>query len=161
VSILEIKSRLRGADQEFVCCLLHRQAGFAVVHYRLDRERPLGDLVLPVGTDTLGYFWQDRPYNVYHFLHPAGQTLGWYCNISDRTRIGADAIRWRDLVIDLLLLPGRRAQVLDRAELPPDIDAPLLDYIEAAVARLLAEQDVLTADLEAHKADWTAQLPGL
>ena len=42
---------------------------------------------LPAGTVSVGHFWADRPYNVYHWLDRAGQTLGYYFNICDQTRI--------------------------------------------------------------------------
>jgi len=159
-SIREIKSRLVGESTVFNCHLLKVSPGSAVVHYHIDRGRTVGDLVLPDNADTLGYFWQDRPYNVYHFIDPSGQSLGWYCNISDQTRINANTICWRDLVVDVLLLPDGRTQVLDRDELPLDLPAQLVAYIDNAVRHLLQDSTTLIETLEQSKKTWIAKIAG-
>ena len=106
----------------------------------------LDGVPLPAGSLSVGYFWEDRPYNAYHWVDDNGQTLALYFNICDNTRIDAQQIAWRDLTVDVLITPDQRCRVLDEDELPDDIDPDLLgrinatrDLLCAAPARLLRE----------------------
>ena len=38
-------------------------------------DHQLEDLLLAKGTLSLGYFWEDRPYNAYHWVDDNQQTL--------------------------------------------------------------------------------------
>jgi len=152
--ITEIKSTLAGARKEFECELLTRDAGQAVVIYRMPRDVQLEDVRLRKGTVSLGYFWQDRPYNAYHWIDAQQNTIALYFNIADGTRIAQRTIAWRDLTVDVLLTPDGRCRVLDEDELPADIDAGLLAYIDLTRDELcreplsrLDEYDKLTRSL--------------
>ncbi|HET8629413.1 MAG TPA: DUF402 domain-containing protein [Thermomicrobiales bacterium] len=147
-AILEVKETLAGEHQEFACSLLAAAPGEAVILYEMHRAGRVADLDLPAGTLSLGYFWEDRPYNAYHWLTPAGRTLALYCNIADRTRITPAAIAWRDLAVDVLATPDGRAQVLDEDELPPDLDPALRAAIAAARDDLLAALPALLPAIE-------------
>jgi len=114
----------------------------------------LEDVLLRKHTVSLGYFWEERPYNVYHWVDQLRDTVALYFNIADRTRISERTIEWRDLAVDVLVTPDGRCRVLDEDELPADIDAPLRRYIDAARADLcrdplssLTEYDKLTRSL--------------
>src|SRR3989442_6671103 len=122
--ITERKRRLDGTVAEFPCDGLIVEAGRrAVVRYVTERDRHLEgtDLVLRAGTVTLGHFWTDRPYNVYHWLE-GGRTIAFYVNIAADTTIDTGAIAYTDLVVDVLLRPSGAIEVLDEEELPPDLD---------------------------------------
>ena len=72
--ITERKTRLDGSVVEYACEALVVEPGRrAVVRYVTERDRALEgtDLVLRKGTLTVGHFWTDRPYNVYHWLEAA------------------------------------------------------------------------------------------
>ena len=106
----------------------------------------LEGVLLPAGTVSLGYFWEDRPHNAYHWVDDNGQTLALYFNICDRTHISSQQIAWRDLSVDILITPDQRCRVLDEDELPDDLDPSLLtrindtrDSLCADPARLLQE----------------------
>ena len=153
-SIKEIKSTLGGIRKEFDCELLARSHGEAVVIYRMPRDVQLEDVLLRKDTVSLGYFWEDRPYNVYHWIDPLQDTVALYFNIADGTRISQQSIEWRDLTVDVLITPDGRCRVLDEHELPPDIDAGLLRYIRETRDELcreplsrLIEYDKLTRSL--------------
>jgi len=90
----------------------------------------LEDVLLRKGTVSLGYFWQNRPYNVYHWIDAQQNTVALYFNIADGTHISEQAIEWRDLTVDVLITPDERCRVLDEDELPDDLDADLQFYIE-------------------------------
>jgi len=137
--ITEVKTTLAGERKLFDCELLTLTAGEAVVIYRMPRDIMLEDLLLPRGSRSLGYFWEDRAYNVYHWVNDKLQTLALYLNICDNTRISPAQIAWRDLTVDILITPDLCCRVLDEDELPDDIDSKLL-------SRINATRDVLCAD---------------
>lgn len=120
----------------------------------MPRDVQLEDILLPAGSVSLGYFWENRPYNVYHWIDENRVTRALYFNIADSTQIHADRIEWRDLTIDLLISADGRCRVLDEDELPDDIDSELLGYIQSARDELcrdplsrLDEYDKLTRSL--------------
>jgi len=117
-------------------------------------DRRLEDLLLPKGSRSLGYFWEARPYNAYHWVDDKSRTLALYFNICDNTRITAQQVEWRDLAVDILITPDLRCRILDEDELPDDLDRNLLARIHAtrdslcgAPARLLQEFERNTRSL--------------
>ena len=138
-SITEIKTTLGGERKSFDCELLRRARCEAVVIYRMPREMQLEDLLLPEGCVSLGYFWEHKPFNCYHWVDDKHRTLALYFNICDNTRISDARIAWRDLSVDVLITPDLRCRVLDEDELPDDLDPNLLAYIDAARDSLCAD----------------------
>ena len=117
--ILEIKRTLRGVEKRFESGqLLASRTGYAVVLWVAPQPMHVHGVDLPAGTVSFGHFWEDRGYNVYHWLDGAGRTVGYYFNIADETRISPNVNSWRDLVLDVLATPDGRCQVLDEHELP-------------------------------------------
>ncbi len=147
--IKEIKLTATGERQEFVCRVLDRSATHAVILYKTKEPRRVGTLRVPRGALTYGYFWQDRPYNVYHVVRADGRTLGYYVNLTDQVRLRPQVVEWRDLALDLLFSPdGSRVQILDEehlALLPPD----LRGKAEAARAHVLTHRDEILAEVAA------------
>jgi hypothetical protein len=137
--IAEVKTTLAGKRQVFDCERIHYAPGETVVLYRMPADRQLEDLLLPKGALSLGYFWEDRPYNAYHWVDDNRQTLALYFNICDSTHISAEQVAWRDLAVDILITPDQRCRVLDEDELPDDIERNLLSCINAT-------RDLLCAD---------------
>jgi hypothetical protein len=149
--ITEVKTTLAGNCQKFECGLLSWDAGEVVVSYRMPRDVRLDDLLLPKGALSLGYFWEDRAYNVYHWVDQQRQTLALYFNICDNTHISSDQVAWRDLTVDILITPDLRCRVLDEDELPDDIDTDLLSYIFATRDALCADPAGLLSRFEARR----------
>lgn len=147
--IVEVKHTLAGERREFACRLLARAPGEAVILYELDRPVDVAGLHLPAGTRTMAYYWEDRPYNVYHWLHPEGATLAHYFNIATGTRVSGDEVEWHDLGVDLLVAPGQPARFLDEDELPEDLEARLWGVIWQAKQELLREHPRIVRDIEA------------
>lgn len=148
--VTEVKNRLAGETSRYPCRWLARSPGEAVVWYQLPRQVDLHGVLLPAGTVSIGYFWQRRPYNVYHFLTGDGVTVALYCNICDRTAIAGDSIHWRDLVVDVLVMPGGQVRVLDEEELPEGLEEKVITYIENARDRLVASAPALLRELEGY-----------
>lgn len=150
-SITEIKTTLLGERKTFACELLRATASDAVVVYRMPEDHQLEDILLRKNTLSLGYFWQHRPYNAYHWIDARQQTVALYFNVCDSTIISSESIAWRDLMVDVLITPDGRCRVLDEDELPASIDTELKHYIERTRDQLcreplsrLAEYDKLT-----------------
>jgi predicted RNA-binding protein associated with RNAse of E/G family len=136
--ITEVKTTLSGECKRFDCERIHYTSGEAVVAYRMPADLELEDLLLPKGTLSLGYFWEERDYNAYHWIDDKRQTLALYFNICDNTHISPGRVEWRDLTVDVLITPDQRCRVLDEDELPDDLDDELLCKINAARDRLCA-----------------------
>ena len=112
-------------------------------------DHQLEDLLLRKGTLSLGYFWENRPYNAYHWVGDNQQTLALYFNICDSTHISTEQVAWRDLTVDVLITPDQRCRVLDEDELPDDLDRDLLSHITATRDLLCADPQQLVREFEA------------
>ena len=148
--ITERKTRLDGSVAEYACeSLVVEPARRAVVRYVTEQARSLEgtDLVLPKGTVTVGHFWTDRPYNVYHFLD-RGRTVALYVSIATDTTIETAAIAYRDLVVDVLIRPSGAIEILDEDELPPSIEPRYRLAIAKALETCVTEARRLSAEIE-------------
>jgi hypothetical protein len=146
--ITEVKTTLAGERKLFECERIHYAAGETVVVYRMPADRQLEDLLLPAGSLSLGYFWEARAYNAYHWVDDNRQTLALYFNICDDTRISPNQVAWRDLAVDVLITPDLRCRVLDEDELPDDLDLDLLDRINTTRDALCADPASLLREFE-------------
>jgi len=150
-SIVEIKTTLAGERKQFDCELLKFARGEVVVIYRMPRDVQLEDLLLRKDSISIGYFWEDRAYNAYHWIDAQCQTLALYFNICDNTRISRQQVAWRDLSVDILITPDLRCRVLDEDELPDDLDSDLRVYIESARDALCIDPGRLLLEFEARR----------
>lgn len=146
--VTEIKTTLGGERKVYDCERIHYDAGETVVVYRMPADRRLQDLLLPEGSLSLGYFWETRGYNAYHWVDDNRRTLALYFNICDNTRITIRQVDWRDLAVDILITPDLRCRVLDEDELPDDIDPDLLLRINATRDALCAQPTRLLREYE-------------
>jgi len=148
--ISERKTRLDGSVAEYACEALVVEPGRrAVVRYVTEQDRALEgtDLVLRKGTVTVGHFWADRPYNVYHWLD-GGKTVALYVSVATDTTIEPSAIAYRDLVVDVLILPSGAIEILDEDELPPSIEPRYRLAIAKALETCITEGRRLSAEIE-------------
>jgi hypothetical protein len=146
--ILEIKRTLDGREQQFMCDVYSRTETKLVALYRLPGDRDVHGVWLPKGTLTVGTFWRDRPYNLYHWVLPKKGTLAYYFNVGDVSRWGQDEFEWDDLAVDVIATPGGRVTVLDEDELPADLDEEKRAYIERARDEILNTLPKLMAEAE-------------
>ncbi len=150
-AILEIKRTLDGREKRFHCRLLSLapDASHAAVLWVAPEAMHVHGVDLPAGTVSVGHFWTDRHFNVYHWLNAAGETVGYYFNICDETRIAAGVIEWRDLTVDVLALPAGRLDVLDEHELPAQLAPDVAAHIEAGKRAILDAPDAVLVEIEA------------
>ena len=128
----EVKYSLSGSKTIFPCELVAFGEYRAVLKYTIDRRWKVEELTLVPGTVTYGFYWQERPYNLYWWIDPRGKTVAHYFNLCDSTRITVEEVMWRDLIVDILVLPDGRASVLDEPELPDYLSGDLEEYISSA-----------------------------
>ena len=159
--ILEVKRTLDGRKKRFNCRLLARahDGRHAAVLWIAPQPMHVHGVDLPAGTISVGHFWVDRNYNVYHWLDQAGRTLGYYFNICDQTGIGVRIIEWRDLIVDVLAMPGGRLDVVDEHELPAELAPDVAGHIAAGKQAILSSPAAVLAEIEA--ASRAALQPGV
>ena len=158
--VVEIKRTLAGAEKRFACRLLEGDAHTAVLLWIAPGAMNVHGVELPAGTISFGHFWDDRSYNVYHWLGPAGHTLGYYFNIADETLISPGRLEWLDLAVDVLATPGGRLDVLDEHELPPELAPALRARVEAGVRAVLDDPAALMGEIEARsRVLWPVAFP--
>ncbi|MCZ7573693.1 MAG: DUF402 domain-containing protein [Ardenticatenaceae bacterium] len=134
----ENKVRLSGERLHFTCELLEQRPDRVVLRHILPGPGRVGDVELPAGTVTFGYYWPARPYNVYHWLHPDGTTLAHYFNLSGPVTVEENQLEWQDLVIDVLVTPDGRVQLLDEDELPSWLEDDVRAHIAWALGEVMA-----------------------
>lgn len=145
----ERKRYLSGEEVVFECELVALESGFGILRYVLDRPWKVQDLALRPGDVTYAFYWTDRPYNLYWWVSENGQTLGHYFNLADSVVLSAHEFAWRDLIVDVLVLPTGRVQVIDEDEVPETLDEGLLAYIEAGKRQVLRDQRVIIQEAAA------------
>lgn len=150
--ITEIKRTLAGREARFACQVCSHTADELVALFRLPEPKDVHGVWLPAGTITVGYFWRQRPYNLYHWLDRKGRTLAYYFNIGDVRSWGTTEFEWDDLAVDILAAPSGRTQVLDEDELPADLPAERREYILAARDEVLRDLDRLIETAEQRSA---------
>lgn len=146
--IKEVKITLTGQRLEYPCLLLERSVSHAVLLYSLRHASHVSDVTLPHGTVSYGYYWTDRPYNVYHWVAHDGRTVAYYVNVADHVMIRDDAVEWHDLAVDLLFTPDGRVQILDEDELH-NVPAEVRKTVEATRAHILRHRDEIIAEIAA------------
>ncbi len=148
--ITERKTRLDGTVAEYLCEPLLLEPGRrAALRYVTDREWAIAGTEVRVvpGTVTVGHFWVDRPYNVYHWL-VGGRTLAYYCNVAAETTIEPALVAYTDLVVDVLLRTSGAATVLDEEDLPADLAPARRLVIARALEALVTDPRRLVREIE-------------
>ncbi len=101
------------------------------------------------GTVFYEYYDDARPYGLWQVFSPdESRLICWYCNISTPAEFGPGTITFRDLLLDVLVLPDGSRTVLDR----DDLVRARTEGLDAALATLAEEatRDVLSLLDNAH-----------
>ena len=139
VQIQEIKHRLNGSSQSFLCDLLYRSTEALVLRFQAT-----GTPYAAVARTTEGFFWQGRNYLVYRMFDQDGALVGHRIDVCRDVRFGQESIEWTDLLLDLFITPAGELRVLDEDEVASAITAGLLspqDQEIIARTRALLEAD--------------------
>ena len=133
----ERKRFLSGIEVTYNCKLIALSKKFGILKYIVDKKQQVGSLTLQSGTISYGFFGQDRPYILYKWFNKYGDVLGNYFSIADSVRLSAQEFFWRDLIVDILVLPTGNVEVLDEDEVPVFLEKNLQNYIESGKQMLL------------------------
>jgi len=68
------------------------------------------------GTRLVEYYWLDRWYNVFRFLHDDGSTRLYYCNINKPPVFDGRSLTYIDLDLDVIVEPDYSYEILDLDE---------------------------------------------
>jgi hypothetical protein len=101
------------------------------------------------GTRLVEYYWLDRWFNVFRFLHDDGSTRLFYCNVTTPPKLEAGLLTYVDLDIDVLATPDFSYEVLDADEF--EANGRLYGYSEEIKTKSQAAVDELTAMIESRE----------
>ncbi len=146
----EIKYTLTGDRQTFVCELLQYEPGFGVLRYIIDREYRVSQYALLPGDITYGFYWENRPYTLYVWNLPRVDGRLYYFNIADSVSLRPGEFVWRDLAVDILIDAGKKIQILDENELPPDLSGELRRYIRTAADFVVERHQEIIRETDDH-----------
>lgn len=153
----ESKIRLSGEEVSFECELLAFEDAYCVVRYFIESRRSVDVIELPAGTVTLGLYYAERPYNLYYWLTPRSEDaeshedpwerdIAYYFNIVEPVVLSRERIAYRDLVVDVLVLPDGEVRVLDESELPSALDDDLRSRIDAVRRELFSRHSEIIGE---------------
>lgn len=72
--------------------------------------------IITAGTLSVEYYWLDRWYNVFRFMHPTGEFRNFYCNVNVPPVLHNNVLSYIDLDIDILVAPDLSYNILDEDE---------------------------------------------
>lgn len=81
-----------------------------------DRTVDVGPVSFGPGDVFVEYYYLDEWFNILQVHDVRGVLKAWYANVTRPVEIADGEIRWRDLALDVLVLPDGHHTVLDRDE---------------------------------------------
>ena len=157
MDFFEIKRRYDGTESVYRCRLLERSAERVVLLYETTEQHVIDKLVLPKGTSTIGFFWTGRPYNVYHWVSPAGETLGYYFNIVEETVIQDDRLSYRGMIVDVISYPDGSFCILDEDELPTSLERFAGGRVKQAVEGIIQSLGTIIREVNRETAQFLSE----
>jgi predicted RNA-binding protein associated with RNAse of E/G family len=147
---------LSGKEVIFECELVALEGQFGILKYVIDQQWQVHGLTLRPGTATYAFYWTDRPYNLYWWLDEQGETVAYYFNLADSVNLSAQEFIWRDLIVDILVVPAshgdavqEQIRVVDEDEVPDALDRGLRACIEAAKKQVLRDYPAIVEEVTA------------
>ncbi len=117
-----------------------RPGWVAVEAHWTAREVASGPLRFTPGDRLVEYFSVVEPISAFAVYASDGTFKGWYANVSCPLEIAEEEVRWRDLYIDVVTVPGADPAILDEDELEA---AMLAEAQSDAYQCILATRDRL------------------
>jgi len=95
--------------------VLQRREGFVLLKAVMNAEQShmSGPLLLNPGDNFHEYHYANRWYNIFEVHAGDGEIKGWYCNLAMPAEIFEHEIRFRDLALDLVVMPDGSQAELD------------------------------------------------
>lgn len=148
-TIQERKRYLSGVEVTFECELVALEGRRGILKHVIDQQWQVTGLTLEPGIVTYAFYWTDRPYNLYWWQNENGGTVGFYFNLADSVSLSAAEFVWRDLIVDVLVLPDGRVRVIDEDEVPEELEDGLRIIIEAGKNEVLQDYQDIIQEVEA------------
>jgi protein associated with RNAse G/E len=118
------------------------------------RHQLLG--IVARGTTSIEYYWLDRWYNIFRFLHPNGELRSFYCNVNVPPSFDGSMLSYIDLDMDILVAPDLSYRIVDEDEFmfnadrygyPPQIRKQAYQALDELVT-LIEKRDFPFCDLK-------------
>jgi len=139
----ERKKYLLGGEIVYPCELITLRDGFGILKYLVDRQHIVGSLIIPPDTVSYAFYWTDRPYVLYSWFHKDSRAIGYYFNVADSVFLSIQEFSWRDLIVDILVLPAGQIEVLDEDEIPASLDPDMKKHIESVRELILQNHQTI------------------
>jgi predicted RNA-binding protein associated with RNAse of E/G family len=125
--------------------VLDRKPGCIFLEAFFDRDEVVvHGLTLRKGDRFLETYFEDKWYNIYEIHSREDDHItGWYCNVGYPAKIQGHIVSYRDLALDLIVLPDGKQTVLDENEFE---GLPLSEETAAKARAALAELQALFSD---------------
>ena len=128
-----------GHQNHFQARPLIVRPGVSLLFFVSKRAYQLQHIYLPIKTVTFGFYWSDKLYNLYVFVDPEKFNVrAFYFNVCDEVMISAGQVNWRDLWVDVLVMPCKDTIILDEdeiyhysyiADLNEDMNIDIIDIV--------------------------------
>jgi len=69
--------------------------------------------------------------------------VGYYFNLADSVSLSGQEFAWRDLILDILVLPSGKVEILDEEQIPSQLEEGLRAYIESTKKLLLKDHQII------------------
>jgi hypothetical protein len=159
---VEKKLTLAGEIKTYQCELVSLRDGTGILRYVIDQPYDIAGFKLSPGDKTLAVYWSGRPYTLYIWLRKHYGDRAYYFNIADSVSLAHREFFWRDLAVDILVVPAGTVRVLDEHELPPGLSGDLITYIMKARDHVIAHfRDIIEEAEGLLEAQGDADLRGL
>lgn len=115
---VETKRQLDGREQTFKTSALIVAPRLAVVRFDFSGQTyaPAGGFHIAPGSYTLGFFWRDRTYNLYHIVSADCTPIADRFDVIEGVRIRRDGLAYTDLLLDLWVSPLGEARFEDEED---------------------------------------------
>jgi hypothetical protein len=140
MKILEIKRHLNKPDESYLCDLLKRGNGYALIRYVSPGAGRVGPLTFEAGTVTDAYYHTGGGYVQWRMRGPDGRLRGHLFHVCREQTVAAERVEYLDMLLDVWVDQNGELTFLDR------------DEVDMCAARgLLDEQDLAWIADQEHK----------
>ncbi|MCC7364361.1 MAG: DUF402 domain-containing protein [Dehalococcoidia bacterium] len=131
--IIERKTKPDGSERTYPCELVHLAPTFAVIRFHMQIGGTIfgTPIAIPPNSVSDGWFWRNRPYNLYRMRGPDGAILAHRFDAVTDVRLSPDEVAYRDLVLDWWVAADDTLIEEDRDELEELIGAGALTIADA------------------------------
>ncbi len=138
MKILEIKRHLNKPDESYLCDLLKRGNGYALIRYVSPKAGRVGPLTFEAGTVTDAYYHSGGGYVQWRMRGPDGRLRGHLFHVCRDQTVATGCVEYLDMLLDVWVDQNGGLIVLDQDEVEMCAAQGLLDEQDLA---WIAEQE--------------------